>query len=198
MDRAVWTSAAIGFLAPVVMFSPLNASQAWFSAWQKPLKPAAAASAAPSPAPVEAHAVRTAKIIRVRHGKAVDKDRGRSRLAGKPIAIAEAPVAKPIDPKEQLARTIDPGKRPDWYLIDPTLKRGDVLFLADKVVVFRGRKIGNLADYVPVARTRMLSRKDRRLIERMASRPAPSLAETPPARPNRLADASSAGTPAAN
>ncbi len=183
MDRGLWISALAGFLAPVALLSPLNTADAWLAAWQHPIA---------KPAPVEPPAVRPQVERRAasRHREA------KTRIA---VRAPKAPAApKPIDPKEQLARTIDPAKRPDWYLIDPTLKRGDVLFLADRVVVFRGDRIGKLADYVPVSRTRMLSRKEKRLIEKLAGRPAaPVVAASPAARSSRVA-AAPGGPVAAN
>jgi hypothetical protein len=36
---------------------------------------------------------------------------------------------------------IDPVKVPDWYLQDPTLKRGDIVVLKGEVLVFRGGRL---------------------------------------------------------
>ena len=162
MDRDIWVSALVGFLAPVVLFSPLNGAKAWVTSFLNSRKPAVAA-----PSTV-AH-----PVVTVRRSARVVVARRRGAKA--PVQLAQAPVAKPLDPQTQLAQTIDPNKRPDWYLIDPTLKKGDVLFLRNRVLVFRGGRIGDLRDYVPVSGTRLLSRKERRIIEGLAAHsPAPS------------------------
>lgn len=162
MDRDIWMSALVGFLAPVVLFSPLNGAKAWVTSLLDARRPAVAAPAAHPIVTVR----KTARVV-------VARKRGDKAPVG--------PAAKPLDPKEQLALTIDPNKRPDWYLIDPTLKKGDVLFLRNRVVVFKGDKIGDLKDYVPVSGTRLLSRKERRLIEGLASRDSGSAVPSKPA-----------------
>ncbi|NNM71323.1 hypothetical protein [Enterovirga aerilata] len=36
---------------------------------------------------------------------------------------------------------LDPAKNPDWYLQDPTLRRGDIVVLKGEVLVFRGGRL---------------------------------------------------------
>ncbi|WP_020186639.1 hypothetical protein [Methylopila sp. 73B] len=87
--------------------------------------------------------------------------------------VDRAPVRKPqLTPQEQLARTIDPVANPDWHLVDPTLRRGDVLFLADRVVVFTGGRIGDASSYAPLESSRIVSSSERRALRQMAGRPA--------------------------
>ncbi|QZO01878.1 hypothetical protein [Chenggangzhangella methanolivorans] len=62
-----------------------------------------------------------------------------------------APVQ--ISPKDMLARTIDPAKNPNWYLEDPTLRRGDILVLSDRVLVFKGGPIGVAQNYAALSNT---------------------------------------------
>ncbi len=45
----------------------------------------------------------------------------------KPTAVAAVPRVK-----------IDPAKNPDWYLDDPTLRRGDIVVLKGEVLVYQG------------------------------------------------------------
>ncbi len=88
--------------------------------------------------------------------------------------VDRAPVRAPqLSPKEQLARTIDPVANPDWHLVDPTLRRGDVLFLADRVVVFTGGRIGDARSYAPLESSRTVSPTERRALRQMAGRTAP-------------------------
>jgi hypothetical protein len=81
---------------------------------------------------------------------------------------ARRPVG--LDPKQTLARTIDPVKNPDWYLVDPTLKRGDILVLPGKVVVFDGRKLGDERSYAPLSQTRLISNAERTRIAKSIGR----------------------------
>lgn len=97
-----------------------------------------------------------------------------------------APAPKPqLTPEQQLARTIDPVKSPEWHLVDPTLKRGDILFLADRVVVFTGGRIGDPRSYSPLSDTRLVSKAERRTLGRMAGRTAPAASADRPERPKR-------------
>lgn len=182
MDRAVWTSAAIGFAIPVVLLSPLNAARAGFLDWLfAPRKPAVTRPLANA----AAHPDVTVGTRRV----------ARKRVAAK-VVRGERTPARRLDPKEQLARTIDPDKRPDWYLIDPTIRKGDVLFLRNRVLVYKGSRLGDARSYVPVSQSRELSRKERRLLEAMApargeaapvaSRPAPGRSVASAADPSGL------------
>lgn len=197
MDRAVWTSAVIGFLTPIMLFQPYQSAGAWFSSWMPASKPGVAASkdrSAPSrrdqghgPRSYEyddagerwdrsvgrwsegrERRARDRSALRVR----VIRSKSDARRRDRPRAPALAAV-RMIDPKEQLSRTMDPAKQPDWYLTDPTIKKGDVLFLNNRVVVFKGVKVGDIKDYVPVSRTRLLTKRERRWIEKLAAQSAP-------------------------
>lgn len=179
MDRGLWTSALVGFLAPVVLFAPLDSSRAWVTSLLNEARQHAVAAAPAHP--------------QVTVGR---EDRRAGPSKAKPERVARAKsgvhvvVAPPFDPKAQLAQTIDPNKRPDWYLIDPTIRRGDILFLRNRVVVFKGGRIGDLSDYVSVGSTRLLSRKERRQIEALAPRPAPTTPVASRLAPQSLVKAS--------
>lgn len=72
-----------------------------------------------------------------------------------------------FDPKAQLARTIDPVTNPNWYLDDPTLRKGDILVLPGRVLVFAGGKVGDPLSYVALERTRLLTKSERRKVAAM-------------------------------
>jgi hypothetical protein len=96
------------------------------------------------------------------------------------------PAALALSPKEQLARTIDPVKNPRWYLEDPTLKKGDVLVLEDRVLVFAGGEIGRPKSYVALSRTKLLSAKERARVALITGRTAPPAAVADGAKPRKF------------
>lgn len=123
----------------------------------------------------------------------------RSMRTGKPVKVAKSAKSSDrawavmTDPKEHLARTIDPVANPDWHLIDPTLRRGNVLVLTDRVLVFTGGRIGAPASYVSLAETRLVSKTERTRIAEMTGRAVlpPLLAsKNPPQQPRLLRQAS--------
>lgn len=60
---------------------------------------------------------------------------------------------------------IDPVAHPDWYLIDPTLRAGDIVVLPQKVLVYNGRRDQRrLADFDELDRSRSLSSRTRERI----------------------------------
>ncbi|GLK78652.1 hypothetical protein GCM10008174_03930 [Methylopila turkensis] len=147
----MWATALVGFLTPIVLLAPFNPAKAGFLDWLFGRRPAATQQAA--------------------HPDVTIAPRQKVRTAAKPVPQ--------LSPAEILARTIDPKANPDWHLIDPTLRNGDILFLADRVLVFKGGATGVLANYVPVGQSRLVSAKDRRLIQAMAGgRIAPTRAAT--------------------
>lgn len=145
-----------------------------------PRKPAPIVSPAPRP---------TVPIVKPRVAKAARSGRtvkARSRKPGGDRAIF-------VDPKAQLAATIDPVRNPDWHLIDPTLRRGDILVLADRVLVFAGGRIGAPASYVSLRDDRTLGRKLKTQVAAMTGqgRLPPLLAsKEPPRQPQLLRQAS--------
>ena len=81
----------------------------------------------------------------------------------------KAPVQ--LSPAEMMARTIDPYSNPNWWLEDPTLRKGDILVLKDRVVVFSGGAVGAPKSYVALERTKLLSRSERRQVAAMTGFP---------------------------
>lgn len=77
-----------------------------------------------------------------------------------------------LSPQEMLARTIDPNKNPNWHLEDPTLRKGDILVLNDRVVVFTGGPLGAPKSYVALSRTKLLTKQERLQVAAMTRRPA--------------------------
>lgn len=68
-----------------------------------------------------------------------------------------------------LARAIDPVKNPNWYLEDPTLRRGDVVVLKGQILVYDGgRKVGSREAFTALKDSRILSKGERDRIEQMA------------------------------
>ncbi|NNM72410.1 hypothetical protein [Enterovirga aerilata] len=77
----------------------------------------------------------------------------------------EKPVSVP-------AANLDPAKNPNWYLEDPTLRRGDIVVLAGEVLVFEGSGRGPHAreDFTSLDRSR-LSKAERERVGAMAGLP---------------------------
>ncbi|WP_139221126.1 hypothetical protein [Bosea sp. OK403] len=70
------------------------------------------------------------------------------------------------DSKRYLQVSIDPVSNPDWYLTDPTLRRGDIVVLPNKVLVYAGgRTSRRLADFDDLQGTRLVSSRDRERIK---------------------------------
>lgn len=111
----------------------------------------------------------------------------------KPRKVARAknrtPKAPPqLSPREMLARTIDPDKNPNWHLEDPTLRKGDILVLRDRVVVFTGGPLGAPKSYVALSRTKLLTKQERLQVAAMTGRSAEpaALASGEPRQPRLL------------
>jgi hypothetical protein len=103
--------------------------------------------------------------------------------ASKPKSYAETP------PK--LATPINPEEFPDWYLTDPTLRRGDIVVLPKRVLVFSGgRGARRLGDFDNLGESRLVSSRERERIKLMTEyaggplakyKIVPDRAGTPPA-----------------
>lgn len=84
-------------------------------------------------------------------------------------------LARPKEPGERrtakLQHPIDPIKNPDWYLIDPTIRHGDILVLKTGAVVYKGNSRGSRVqeDFVSLGQSRMLSRSTLRNVQMMVS-----------------------------
>lgn len=106
------------------------------------------------------------------------------------IRRSEASRGKPVN------TAINPVDHPNWYLEDPTLRRGDIVVLPGKVLVYEGGR-GPAApdDFASLGRSRLISKADRLKVGSMAGVPAqpvarnaiaatPALPRTAAAQPN--------------
>ena len=102
------------------------------------------------------------------------------RKKAKPVAVSPAP-----DRKATLAAAIDPVKNPQWYLDDPTLRRGDIVVLKGQVIVYDGGKGSPRMreDFTSLEKSPYLSKAERELLRKSAGI-APNAGEpkTPPAK----------------
>lgn len=75
---------------------------------------------------------------------------------------------------KRLARTnIDPVKHPNWYLEDPTLRRGDIVVLTGEVLVYEGgRGQATRADFTSLSKSNLVSKGERDRIKTIATNPA--------------------------
>ena len=75
---------------------------------------------------------------------------------------AKAPKKAPVERPPVLVTPMDPAKDPDWFLSDPTLRKGDIVVLPGKVVVFNGnRGERHRSDFEDLLRTKLVSLKER-------------------------------------
>lgn len=72
---------------------------------------------------------------------------GRPRIYATPIYEYDEPRVRPAKPRAPEGATkpkppvvkLDPSTDPDWYLKDPTLRRGDIVVTQNGVLVYQGR-----------------------------------------------------------
>jgi len=103
---------------------------------------------------------------------------------GRPLDVRVNPqkrktrgIAKARPTKERTTkvvnRAINPKDHPNWYLEDPTLRRGDILVLPTGVMVYNGgAKPQTREDFSKLSESRLVSKKDRERIEKMAGPPS--------------------------
>lgn len=78
---------------------------------------------------------------------------------------------------------IDPIKNPDWYLSDATLRRGDIVVLKGKVVVFEGGRVPLAReDFTALEKSNLVSKKERDAIKTMARNTDAYDEPSPPAK----------------
>lgn len=84
-------------------------------------------------------------------------------------SVGERPSEKSRTAGRQ--RSIDPERHPDWFLIDPNIRRGDILVLKSGPVVYLGGSHGQRSreDFVSLGQSRTLSRSGLRDIRMMVS-----------------------------
>jgi hypothetical protein len=101
--------------------------------------------------------------MRVQPRRAVRRDGGprRSDVAHQDVLVRQ---------KEAYAR-LNPATNPDWYLEDPTLRRGDLVVLKTGIMVFEGQRepAHEAADFRPVDEDRRLSKADRQSLGKVAT-----------------------------
>lgn len=79
---------------------------------------------------------------------------------------AKAPKQAQVERPPVLITPMDPVKDPDWFLSDPTLRKGDVVVLPGRVVVFNGnRGERRRSDFEDLLRTHLVSLKERSRIK---------------------------------
>lgn len=100
----------------------------------------------------------------------------------KPAARAKAEA----EHKAERMTPIDPVAHPHWYLEDPTLRHGDIVVLPRGAMVYQGRAAARrLSDFEEVARSRLLSRRERERIQQITEfrRALPTAVARPEIRP---------------
>ena len=111
----------------------------------------------------------------------VHRRHGRPR----PSAPRVARTARP-DAVHKAEIPIDPGKVPDWYLHDRTLRRGDIVVLRGGVLVYTGRRGGEdrrAADFARLRDARFLPAGTREFVARATATNAHSAAIVAPPKP---------------
>ncbi len=88
---------------------------------------------------------------------------------------APKPRAKKDADQEMHAKRqtpIDPVSDPEWFLNDPTLRKGDIIVLADKVLVFNGgRDHSRARDFSDFLNSPLVSKVDREKIRTLTEAP---------------------------
>lgn len=81
----------------------------------------------------------------------------------------KAVVANRPEHKAKLQVAIDPVKNPSWYLDDPTLRRGDIVVLKGRALVYDGGRGERTAeDFTPLQKSNLVSRSERERVDRMS------------------------------
>lgn len=97
------------------------------------------------------------------------------------IRRRETSAAKPAN------TAINPVDHPNWYLEDPTLRRGDIVVLPGKVLVYEGgRGQAEQADFTSINRSSLVSKADRQKVGAMTG----LMTGLPLATPSRSASGS--------
>ena len=89
----------------------------------------------------------------------------RGRRVGRTPVRAEVPSPKPVN------TAIDPVRHPDWFLHDPTLRRGDIVVLKNSVLVVEGGTGEGRMALMPIDLSRAVSRGERLKVRAMAGLP---------------------------
>lgn len=80
-------------------------------------------------------------------------------------------------------KSINPKDHPNWYLEDPTLRRGDIVVLPTGVMVYQGGgKPQTKEDFAKLSESRLVSKKERERIQLMAGPPTVTAEKDDPAK----------------
>lgn len=75
-----------------------------------------------------------------------------------------------------LQQPLDPANDHEWFLKDPTLRRGDIIVLSNRVVVFTGaRGQARMGDFTNLFASSMVSKGDREKIRKLTEAPREAL-----------------------
>lgn len=96
--------------------------------------------------------------------------------------------AQRVETKPKLAKPIDPVQNPQWYLDDPTLRKGDIVVLKGRVIVYDGgRGARTEDDFTALGDSRLISKSLRSQVGRMAGLPPEPIASAKPPAPAKQA-----------
>jgi hypothetical protein len=85
---------------------------------------------------------------------------------------AKARTDKESAPKKVVNKAIDPKAHPNWFLEDPTLKRGDIVVLPTGAMVYEGgSRPQTKQDFAKLSDSRLVSKKERERINDMVGPP---------------------------
>ncbi|WP_375462281.1 hypothetical protein [uncultured Enterovirga sp.] len=97
-------------------------------------------------------------------------------------------MERAVERKPVISKPIDPVARPNWFLEDPTLRRGDIVVLKGQVLVFNGaRGAVTPAAFTSLDRSSLVSRAEKTRIEKMADTTGPAVEPVAKAAPNKAA-----------
>lgn len=112
------------------------------------------------------------------------------RKRAKARSTTTAAKVRPGRERKIVNTSIDPRLHPNWYLEDPTLRRGDIVVLPAGVMVYKGGpRPQTREDFAKLSETSLVSKKERIRIQQMAGPPAVSAERDDPARGKEAAGA---------
>lgn len=110
---------------------------------------------------------RNRKELAGRGERAARSDRREHGARPNPVQTVRR-ASKPV----VAAARIDPKTNPNWHLIDPTLRKGDVVVLKGQILVFDGGSAPATRDsFATLKESRHLSATERQQIEKIAALP---------------------------
>lgn len=86
--------------------------------------------------------------------------------------VKDAGKARPERTTKVVNKSIDPRQHPNWFLEDPTLRRGDIVVLPTGAMVYQGGSRPQMKeDFAKLGESRLLSKKERERIGDMVGPP---------------------------